>query len=54
MMMKLQTNLYSLSTHDQKQSGTSAVEVKIQGEVPGKIYYESDSDNDWDDDDLDY
>lgn len=31
----------------------SAGEVKIQGEVPGKIYYEPDSGDDWDDDDPD-
>jgi len=31
----------------------NAGEVKIQGEVPGKIYYEPDSGDDWDDDDPD-
>jgi len=41
-------------TDEQKQSvGTAAGEVKIQGEVPGKIYYEPDSGDDWDDDDPD-
>ena len=41
-------------TDEQKQSVvTAAGEVKIQGEVPGKIYYEPDSGDDWDDDDPD-
>ena len=40
-------------TDEQKQSVASAGEVKIQGEVPGKIYYEPDSGDDWDDDDPD-
>jgi len=40
-------------TDEQKQSVATAGEVKIQGEIPGKIYYEPDSGDDWDDDDPD-
>eukprot|EP00092_Neocalanus_flemingeri_P020087 GFUD01021748.1.p2 GENE.GFUD01021748.1~~GFUD01021748.1.p2 ORF type:complete len:287 (+),score=104.59 GFUD01021748.1:56-916(+) len=40
-------------TDEQKQSVAAAGEVKIQGENPGKIYYEPDSGDDWDDDDPD-
>ena len=41
-------------TDEQKQNVPSAGEVKIQGEIAGKIYYEPDSGDDWDDDDPDY
>jgi len=40
-------------TDEQKQNVPSAGEVKIQGEITGKIYYEPDSGDDWDDDDPD-
>jgi len=40
-------------TDEQKQNVSSAGEVKIKGEIAGKIYYEPDSGDDWDDDDPD-
>jgi len=38
---------------EEQKEKESVGEVKIQGEVPGKIYYEPDSGDDWDDDDPD-